>query len=331
MKRFFLFSALTILIPLCEIGHVLPASATIGEPDTYHWTLEELIGALDGTNTEIWSSPYCQDQDMGEDPMMGGMPQNPCMQAVQEFANRDIIITAINPSKSTIKLFFRDSAYGGELATYANLYLFWHESPSATLDVLYGGISPEGTYDFLRINNTDLSTGILQPNREIELTITENQELLGVPSYQILYALRENDYAVNTAGFAEYQSCFEEGSGYQYGMECQVRFDDYLNTIYVPVATETAPISTEDQPNGEDTITSDAPNNVTTTMSIADEGYGGMGTNKSVDTISAPETGANTKLQDTDASEFPWWLGLIFGFGILTLAWLFWPKRAKKN
>ena len=335
MKRSFLFFTIATLISLSGAsGITTPVSAT-AEEDAYHWTLGDLVGAMDGTNTEIWSRPYCQDQDMGGDPMMG-MLQNPCIQALQQFALHGFIVSAVNPSKSTIKVLFRDNSYFGEAATRADLYLFWHESPFAASDIFDFNNTPEGIRDFLHISSSDLSTGILQPNKEIELTITENQDLLNDPSHQILYILREDDYAVNTAGFAQYQTCFQEGSGYQDGMECQIRFDDYMNVIYVPVATEEITPGSE-QPSGEGATTEDGAENTmvatdVTAENASGEGYGGAGIISASNTVKSPETGANTKTQDGNtATEFPWWLGLIFGLGALTLTWLFWPKKTKKN
>lgn len=45
--------------------------------------------------------------------------------------------------------------------------------------------------------------------------------------------------------------------------------------------------------------------------------------------IRTPNTGS--EVQENYSTEFPWWLGAIFAFGIVTLIWFFVPKRKKTN
>lgn len=45
--------------------------------------------------------------------------------------------------------------------------------------------------------------------------------------------------------------------------------------------------------------------------------------------IKTPNTGSG--VQENHSTEFPWWLGIVFALGILTLIWLFVPNRKKSH
>lgn len=313
MKRNILFS---LIATLTFLGGqtITPASAFVGD-SAYHWSLQELMGAIDGSNNDMWDNPYCQDQGME-------MMENRCMQAIQQFQSLPIIVTAVNPSTSTIRLLFRDvNLMYGSQSTGVDLHLFWSESVESVFDVMYGQPN-DSIQEFFYQSTTDLSTGLLQFDREIEITV-ENGELLSQPPYYVLYVLDEGGEPVTMAGVAQFHTCFQAGSGYQPGMECTAMFDDYMNIIYVPT------VVSNDRSEQPDTA---VPTEDITAMPSG-EGYGGNTPNiieATTNVPSTPDTGSATNI-DEGATEFPWWLGLIFCFGLATLVWFLWPIRRQKS
>ena len=151
-----------------------------------------------------------------------------------------------------------------------------------------------------------------------------------------------------------------ESPDYREGMECQARFPSDDAAFYVPVEpkeleSSAGPVEptepTEPIESSEPSDTSDQTNmtsgeefpignhDTTNECNMSDNaecGKGGITTEEPITDVegiersrlSAPDTGAPTK-ENEGTIEFPWWLGVVFGLGLVALIWFFLPSKRR--
>ena len=268
--------------------------------------------------------------------------ENPKYAVLDRYLGSTFTITSINSETSSLKAYFRSldlSTYdrtGRErYNTIKELYLCWLDPDFVVSDfsrTIRQGIDDPGLHVILRAVATVNGGTWFPSDQEVEIS-APGANLIDDTKHTIYYnAWFESGNFTNSA---DYSTCFE--SGYQSGMECQLRIKEDGDFIYLPYASKVEDDTTvTTEKSSEDAVTT--PENPTTTTDEHDKPITKEATihnntansvNQSSQPISAPNTGTVSASFDNnrDKNVFPWWLGIIFAFGLATLVWLFWPNH----
>lgn len=254
-------------------------------------------------------------------------------QALSQLIQQQFVLTAVNPGAETIKvLFFGEDAMLktmgiSEKLTLSELYIGWFDyeierifnygsypdqlltdtMPGAHL--IYGR---RGTELYGEWTDEGPGEGIMA-DQEVEIYVP-GAELVSNTSGRIAYAAFAEPY-FNAMGTFDYSSCLLE-EDYTEGAECQLMFSAEESSRYFP-SRETVLLAEEDEL-------------VIASLAEADESM------REKEFLSQSIKSAELKAPNTGAApikerqiEFPWWLILLIGLGVMAILWVLWPKSPK--
>ena len=355
-KKLSLISFLTILASSFGL-QVAPVFAS-GSSEI--WTIPQLIAMQEDVAAETAElcagDTFCEDELYSSHLEAGGK-----YAALDSFSNMIILITAINPSNSTIRVIFHDEdpmmrwlPEEERRSTLDELYISkFSNRPGIdeAHDIMRSGYSSDTHHPLFAGTAATNGAGWFTPNIEVELPITNAASLLEAP-YIIHFAM-EADYT-NVIGAHDYSDCLTSPV-YKEGMECRVVFDENGWFYFLPFwpgvdlpATITdikeGPTSTTDtlELTPDTTTTEDLP----TENTSAEEGYGAtdpeetsfietpLGTTSNIDTpttiATTPDTGDFTRLGfHAKKTDLPWWIAGLIIANLTLLIWWFLPIRPK--
>ena len=187
----------------------------------------------------------------------------------------------------------------------------------------------------------------LQPYAEMEFSTPELSA--EEPADEWIYAFfRTSGPGITWVEAFGFGGCLSS-EDYQDDTECRVRYNPQ-DISYAPVKVIVAPqVAMSTNPSTEDSSAEtglEPEPNTDARAGIGAEAESGAGAetktksetetqettssdakaSEAISAILTPETGTAGN-SNHSASEFPWWLGAIFGLGFATLAWFFWPSR----
>lgn len=279
--------------------------------------------------------------------------------AGQAFMNNYFIITAINPTDSTIRVVFHDEANrwmmmpedDGEKDIMKNLYIYWWDGePQHWIHAFEG---PEWS-----VNRQDIFVHLAEPGEE---WLTPNQEIeLKAPDFdfshlktsRIFFNVRSTKS--NAEGDRDITECMNAISGLS-NYECQAVFDLLGDIVYQPTeviststmrvpepSTEVISATSAETPTIIDATTASYTTVSSTGITVASTDT----TIASTDTAAtSPESATKITLDTTpdntpevplvagkkEDHEFPWWLVVFIFSGIFLILWWFVPIRRKKD
>lgn len=307
-----------------------------------YWTISELQSLSAKVDAEIDAT--CQAEDY-EDNFLRFM----CVQdyldtkdediyhAFNNFQSYPFYISAINPGKGTIRVFYSgEDAYSKymdpdfSLGTLADLYIvqFDRNTSSDFIGDLDNSISNPHTHTLVYEKQNVNGEGWFPSGVEVEFRTPELvASLQREEALQFFYTTSSGASYIDPYNFA---SCVES-LDYRDGMECRLIFkrDRY---VYIPVIAEDTNNTTALDTSKEDSEGYGATVVEPAQVSIADDATQdaeNYPVTSAETTIKTPNTGAYT--QDSDSEGFPWWLGVIIGLNVLVLIWLFLPIREQKR
>lgn len=341
-KPFAIFAILiSILISACtriNVSAIGPSSWTFEEMSVFSHQIEELKEAYceEHPNPYMPEMCYYEYQWDGED--------QDKYNATSAYNMNGLIITAINPSKKSFRIYFKSIELGYKRIGFApsdythdlaSLYIaqfdngypmgsYWEDIENGVVDphrhTIYAGTAKSnGDHWIPSDEEVELPIGDISVNPESSRHIQINYKTtLGI-SYGIYYDLSE---------------CLDSPN-YREGMECQIRYRNSDNMIFfVPAEPvdivvnsldDNTPI--DDKENQPD-INIDQENSFLIPVSVIDEPE--LTKSDTGMVVKAPETGVNTNETCIKTIEFPWWLIPILVLGDIILLWWFSPIHRRK-
>lgn len=333
------------------------ASAAIQEKGTTWWSVPELLDYYPEAEAERIAACGNDFECNMNFEFDNNLEDSDKYRALSSLLNSQFRVTSINPETETIKvLFFDDDMMLRRMGIekkleLENLYIGWTEDWLGhgyyhNFDAPFDDFMP-GVHQLFNSEIEDVAS--ITPWQETELPMLDSNisdNTTGV-LYFTIYA---KDNMFNAQGGVNYANCLNSPD-YQEGMECKMYISGDQGASYFPprepITTETeepffallngtnpepttdSEENIEDMPmmtTDTDGIEPDQPQETVTdenpSVSVSIE------TKSSESSIKTPETGANTAT-NSNATEFPWWIGAIFALGGLALLWLFLPTRPK--
>ncbi len=265
-----------------------------------------------------------------------------------------LILTAVNPSKKTFRIYFNGTeleykrmgfAPENYLHDLSELYIAQFDNGypiGAYWDDIKNGVDNSHRYTIYDSNTMKGEENWVPSDQEVELPMKEFS--LNPETSRHLRIYYKTTIGVSYELYYDLSSCIDS-SDYQDGMECQIRYSNTGNTVFF-VPTEPIDI-TSDPFNGnemiaasqkeDDTLLPTDPQDEATTLAIDEDGennkmgFGGGDTGvTSAAQIRAPETGTNTVETCSKNVIFPWWFIALLIAGDAVLVWWFMPKRKNK-
>ncbi len=251
MKKKLLFLTTTLML----IGNLSFATPTFAESSSSKdfWTIPELIELKTTTDAEVNS--LCQGDFMcEEDYRFSLLDQGGQYSALEGFSSMILMITAINPTNSTIRVLFHDEdpmmrMMGEEdRAALDEIFIAWFSEEPRIFNNYYAkanNYTQEMYYLFSGDANTN-GTGWFPPNQEVEIQIEHADALLREP-HLIFFAMEgENTSAYGAHG---YDSCIKSPL-FEEGMECRMVFDETTNFYFLPfIPGEDMPVIKDQTPS----------------------------------------------------------------------------------
>lgn len=357
-KKLSLISFLTILASSFGL-QVAPVFAS-GSSEI--WTIPQLIAMQKDMAAEMAElcagDTFCEDELYFSHLEAGGK-----YAALDGFSNMLILVTAINPVNSTIRVVFHDEdpvmrwlPEEDRRATLDELYVSKfsnHPTIDEAHDTMRSGDSTDAHHPLFSGTTATNGAGWLTPNIEVELPITNAASLYDEP--YLLHFAMEADTS-NAIGAHDYSDCMTSPT-YEEGMECRMVFDENGWFYFLPFwpgadlpATitdiEEGPTSTNDalEPTLDTITTEDPP----TENTSAEEGYSTasseetsftetpLGTTSNIDTpttiATTPDTGDFTRLGfHAKKTDLPWWIAGLIIANLALLIWWLLPIRQKSS
>ncbi len=311
-----------------------PASAVIEKDGKNYWTIEEMEALSANFEQEI--SATCGDDFMCRDEFnMSLWERGEDYRAMSSFESMPLHITAVNPSKGTLRVIYYDQEKNMEhMGMYGNYPLldlfvvrfdngYYTTNASHAQMLRSGNIAPE-VHPVL--NETEIKNGPnwLIPNTEQEFafedaTISDNIQ----NSLYIYYETALSAYG----NIVDYSSCVASDE-YHDGMECRLFFSQG-GARYLPFAVENEDTPVIIEPATEKPTTENPATKESTTESSAADSKGESATKLEEIIPTTPNTGVGTCKTEADS---PWWLvvSLIIG-NFLAIWWLTPAKKPKKS
>ena len=316
----------------------IPKSAFADEDGP--WTFDEMNTL--NQEVEALKDEQCKDSS---DPFMcyrtfkWDGENRPKYETLTAFNENSFTITAINPNKNTIRVYYNSENVNGK-------HMGSHDYYSDVSELYIGqyrqGYSGDLSYSIKNnIEDPDLnilyfgarlftSEGLIPSDIEIELPLVNQLSLSDDMDQRISVSYTNTNRASYSFSF-NYSNCVNSPD-YQEGMECQIRYFGFDQPpFYVPAMPREEPVS---DTIDEQFATDDQ--NVLGVQSTQDvertEGYGGSSdgsTANSSITIKTPYTGALTE-ECAKSVEFPWWLIALILLGNAAIIWWFIPARKRK-
>ena len=330
-----IFTPILIFLTLIS-GTCLKTSTVSAASAKQIWTIPQLIAMKNEINielTEVCNSDIaCEDEFFFEHSRF-----DTAYKIVDGFRRSILLITAINPEESTIRVLFQDDSpmlnelFGGKRqAVLDELYIAWFSEQPNMYNSYYAvhGNYPEGMYHPLFAGSaTANGANWFVPNTEVTLSINDAAVLYNVP--YLIYFTMEADIT-NATGAYDYSDCMNSPA-YETGMECRMVFDDEKGISFLPfLPGSESPVLAPDanEPNEDISSTS-----INTQESVLGKPSTTIekGTNQSLNTLpKAPNTGFISFRNSTNKYiNLPWWILALIIANIIVLIWLFVPIRRK--
>ena len=344
-------------------GIGLQATPVFARESSEIWTVPQLMTIqkeVAAETAELCSGyTFCEDELYFSHLETGGK-----YAALDGFSNTILLITAINPSTSTIRVVFHDEdpmmrwlSEENHYDTLDELYISkFSNRPSIdeAHDIMRGGYSSDTHHPLFAGTAATNGTGWFTPNIEVELPITNAASLLETP-YIIHFAM-EADFT-NVIGAHDYSDCLASPA-YEEGMECRVVFDEngwFYFLPFWPGAELPATMTATEDLILEDTATGDTPAEDSTPLNntIIEGGLGvvepeegttlAAGLNPEAASIeptptsdtlpTAPDTGSPTYGFHAKKTDLPLWIAGLIIANFALLIWWFTPihKKSPKN
>ena len=355
VKKLFLISTLTILAGSIGLRTVPVFARESGEI----WTVPQLITLQEEVVAETSricaGDTFCENELYFDHLRFGGK-----YAALDGFSNMIILITAINPSSSTIRVIFHDEdpimrwvPEENRRSTLDELYVSKfsnHPGIDEAHDIMRSGHSGETHHPLFVGAAATNGIGWFASNVEVELPITNATSLLEAP-YIIHFAM-EADYT-NVLGAHDYSDCLTSPA-YKEGMECRAVFDENGWFYFLPFwpgaelpATMTAtedPVSeeatSEDTPAEGSTPPDDTPmegglgavepeEGTTLVTEITPEASSTETTSISDILPTTPDTGKPTYGFHAKKTDLPLWIAGLIVANFVLLVWWFMPVHRK--
>ncbi len=356
-KKLSLISFLTILAS--SFG--LQVAPVFARESSEIWTIPQLIAMQEDVAAETAElcagDTFCEDELYFSHLETGGK-----YAALDGFSNMLILVTAINPANSTIRVVFHDEdpmmrwlPEEDRRATLDELYVSKfsnHPTLDEAHDIMRSGDSTDTHHPLFSGTTATNGAGWLTPNIEVELPITNAASLYDEP--YLLHFAMEADTS-NAIGVHDYSDCMTSPI-YEEGMECRMVFDENGWFYFLPfwpgaeapamvTSVEEIPTPAADNPEpaSDITITEDSPTESTPT----EDGYGAASleetTEKPVEVSSDvdPNTSVSTSITAPDTgdltypgfhakkTDLPWWIAGLIIANLALLIWWFLPTRKK--
>ena len=343
-----------------------PASAKEVKDGINYWSLTEMADfktAIDAEDEIVCADDYACREDLHFRRLdTGGQ-----YWALEVFEMERFIVSSINPSTDTIKLYYQDEdkmlsrIYGYPMQIgVKDFYLLWVEEGlgdpfSQGGWLMYGQRYPyflgdketveAATHILIDENQTTSGYGWFTPNEEREYSVAGGN-LANNTTHAFYFSLLGTDNG-RMDGIRDYSSCFEASLGYQDGMECKIMFGEDGMTTYLPTGSpreevgssnDTSPLTDPIiEPVADTNSLDQSPTSQTgtETATVSTETIASSNeTTISNAEITTPNTGENghefsNPDYSSDNPSFPWWLGMILTLSLATLIWLFWPSTSK--
>lgn len=321
--------------------------ATATNPTSYQWSINDLAAIKQEVEDELDS--LCHDDKTCRRETAEEKRWTDDRYGLAEGYDHTLFaISAINPSKSTVKVYFNDkisSPFDRDTTKQAiaeDLYLYWFDDGAMDYSRFYQAASRDelDPANKVLVNKAStLGSGWLTPNQDVEITIDDASFLSRTPHMLEFYFKADISDVVSSV---KYDDCINSPF-YHEGMECRLMYNSWMERAYfpfepdelTPIAKAKAAALTSAQSDAATTNINSATDNGTTsevasnnneapTASNLTDSYGDI-TIADGSAIKSPETGKG-KSQES-AIELPWWMITILIMGAATLVWLFYPNH----
>lgn len=326
-----------------------------------YWSLSEMQEAsrlIGNKRSEVCNNDKRCEEDLSYQQMeeIGGI-----YRALEPFDHIRLVLSSINPSLGTIKLFYQDedkmlSSMLGETvrSDISSILLVWVDESligNPYTDVrwlaydyrypFHLGTEEEtapATHIVLDESSAELGAGWFTPNVEREYDISGSE--IALNSKGLIYFTYLSDESGRSIGPMNYSSCITSES-YAEGMECRIMYSENSSYTFIPFAAESnvpkgadpiALSSVEDESTSDPTISKIATESPSSRPSdqMTNQTSPSSSSKLPVSAVTTPNTGVETHEKGTIA-ELPWWLGVIFAVGLTTLIWFLAPNHKKSS
>lgn len=288
--------------------------------------------------------------------------------ALQAYSMSSMVLSSINPSQNTVRLYFRDIDFmamemeGEERHNpLTEAYVAWLDHDYAGqdytfVDAMRQDLHPVGLHEIYKADVNSHGENWIPVETEVEISAPDAELELNDSKMIMLFALNA---PTSVLSWVYYSSCIDSPN-YQSGMECRRMYSEN-GYVYVPFWPETVGYgagsasddSNEDGDiagntaggNGADDLgpstDSDLAENIS--LALADSSTDNekasdsllLATSESVSRedlkLSSTPSAPNTGSGANVESSTEWWLYAIYGLGLAALVWLFWPLRSKQK
>lgn len=277
-----------------------------------------------------------------------------------------LILTAVNPSKNTFRIYFNGTeleykrmgfAPENYLHDLSELYIaqFDKDYPIGVYwwDDIKKSIDNPHRYTVYDSSAMKDEGNWVPSNQEVELPMKEFS--LNPKTSRHLRIYYKTTIGISYELYYDLSSCIDS-SDYQDGMECQIRYSNTGNIVFF-VPSE--PVDIASNPfSGNEIIISQDENNNSASTNPQDEGNVPINLEPQIEEVASatdsvnegaeidfgsedsstaataqiktPETGTNTAESCSKIIAFPWWLAVLLVVGDAVLVWWFMPKRKNK-
>ena len=363
------FSLLTLTLTISTLAATVPNRTSAITHGERFWTIPQLVEMKTAADAEMAEliAPCAGDRDCEDEIFFQRLDSDGKYLAIDNFSNMILMVTAINPSNSTVRVMFHDQdpmleRMLGEkqYATLSELYIAWFTKPPVMYNSYYAvyGNYEEGMYHPLYAGSAEMyGEGWFPPNVEVELSINDAEVLYNLP-YTIHFTMEAD--ITNASGAHDYSDCFASPD-YQEGMECRMVFSDIGGFYFLPFwpdatipatgpdipgpVTDSEPGNPTDEPTddlapsdpaadtSEPTINPDPEPEQPTDITFSQSDELGLGT---ATEITEPTSASEPKTPNTGAYpaeicnreiNMPWWIIALILAGNALLIWWFTPNR----
>ena len=322
--------------------------ATATNPTSYQWSINDLAAIKQEVEDELDSLCH-DDKTCRRETTEEKRWTDDRYELVEGYDHTLFAISAINPSKSTIKVFFNSEItsrfHGGTTsqAVSEDLYLYWFDDGAMDYSQFYQAASRDelDPANKVLVNKASaLGSGWLTPNQDVEIAIDDASFFSRTP-HMLEYYFKAD--ISDVVGSIKYDDCINSPF-YHEGMECRLMYNSWMERAYFPFEPdELTPIAkakaaaltsiqsdtvaandasgTEGAATSSETISDD---NTSITNDLADSNDSAA-IAASGPIVKSPETG--TGKNQESAIELPWWMIAILIMGAATLVWLFYPNH----
>lgn len=268
---------------------------TITSRGTKAWSIAEMQDLY--VEAQAKKDDLCdKDPDCRRDLDFIWADEDPKYAALQAYSMSSFVLSAINPSKNTVRAYFRDldpmalEMEGEERHTeLTEAYVVWLEDTfdeykTSFISEIRAGRHRDDMHEIYIASTEKNGANWFPAETEVEISAPDAELEKNTKGMIRLFALNAPSSVLS---YVDYSDCLNSPD-YQPGMECRLMYDETANRVYQPFVPADAKTETsDDQPSGGD----DASN-------IADAGNDDSGK----DTNPAPQDSTGSQEGATDDS-----------------------------